>query len=194
MAQHAEELAHSQADPVARVASDLRTNLPQFLFLARAPASDRSRLPYNPPTDALRSEVKAAIHERAVQDIARQLFAFPTPRHSDYKTYSNHPQRSMGVQMANGSVAYPDIVVVQHPENYTKILAEVETSETVTEDVGRYEWLPYAHLAPLYLYVPVGCAQAAKRICKKLKIPIVGLRTWRYVLGYEELEVTPIST
>jgi hypothetical protein len=95
----------------------------------------------------------------------------------------------MGVEMENGLVAYPDIVVVQHPENNCRIVAEVETNETVNEAVARWEWLPYAELAPLYLYVPVGKGDDAQNLCRQLEIPVVGIRTWRYIAGYEEPEI-----
>lgn len=139
-------------------------------------------------------EARIALHQRAVQDIARQRFAFPTPRYRDFKTYTNVPQHSMGVATSGGAVAYPDIVVVQHPENYAKILGEVETGETVTEDVARRQWLPFARLAPLYLYVPVGEGDHARRLCQRLKVPLVGIRTWRYVVGMEQLEINDYYT
>lgn len=144
---------------------------------------------YEPPTAARRSEARALTHQQALRDIARLRFNYPTNRYRDYRTYLNHPQRTMGVQMPDGSVAYPDIVVVQAPENYTKIVAQVETAETVDEEVARHEWLPYSQLAPLYLYVPVGKGDEALAICRRLDVPVAGIRTWRYVVGYDEIEI-----
>jgi hypothetical protein len=95
----------------------------------------------------------------------------------------------MGVQMAGNLVAYPDIVVVQHPENNTKIVAEVETNETVREAVARSEWLPYSDLAPLYLYVPVGKGDETLALCRRLNVLVVGVRTWRYIAGYDDPEI-----
>ncbi len=189
MAEDSQQSDH-QTDPVARFAEGLRANLPKTLLLARGPrpAPGQPRV-YKPPTYTLRSEARQAIHDKALQDIARLRFAFPIAKHRDFKTYVNHPQRTMGVQMADSLVAYPDIVVVQHPENYTKIVAEIETNETVREDVARFEWLPYADLAPLYLYVPVGKGDEALSLCRRLGIRVVGIRTWRYVVGYEEIEI-----
>src|SRR3990172_13092598 len=182
----------ADGDPVGRAASKLMGNLPKSLLLAQvlgpSPPAGQPRA-YVPPTAALRSEARETIHARAVVDIARARFAFPTEKYRDYKTYANHPQRSMGVQMADGSVAYPDIVVVQHPENNAKIVAEVETNETVREAVARYEWLPYSELAPLYLYVPVGKGDEALSLCRRLDVAVVGIRTWRYVTGYDEVEI-----
>jgi hypothetical protein len=144
---------------------------------------------YTPPTQSLRSEAREALHLRAVQGIARVRFAFPTAKYRDYKTYINHPTRTMGVLLENGLVAYPDIVVVQHPENFVKIVAEVETHETVREEVARHEWLPYAKVAPLYLYVPVGRAEQALDLCRRVGVPVVGIRTYRYIGGYEDPEI-----
>ncbi|HUF52503.1 MAG TPA: hypothetical protein VMR52_01865 [Dehalococcoidia bacterium] len=155
-----------------------------------APPAAGQPAAYIPPTYALRTESRELIHERAVKDIARLRFGFPTEKYPDYKTYVNHPQRAMGVELANGQVAYPDVVTVQHPENFCKIVAEVETNETVREAVAAYEWLPYSDLAPMYLYVPVGKADEALGLCKQLGIPVVGIRTWRYIAGYDDPEIT----
>lgn len=142
---------------------------------------------------AVRGGARELIHTRAVQDIARARFAFPTEKYRHYKTYVNHPEPTMGVRLPSGHAVYPDIVVVEDPENYVKMLAQVETADTVNLESGR-GWLTFAKLGPLYLFVPVGYADAARRISKELRIPSVGLRTWRYVVGYNEIEITDIST
>ena len=184
------ETEQPEPDAVARAATSLRAGLPQFLLLGSAarPAPGQPR-PYEPRIATL-SEARTAAHLRAVKDIAEARFGFPTDKHRDYKTYTNVPKRTMGVAMLNGSVvAYPDIVVVQDPENYAKILGEVETTETVNERTAERRWHPFADLAPLYLYVPVGDADQALKLCRQLQVPIVGVRTWRYAVGVEEIEV-----
>ncbi len=140
-----------------------------------------------------RTITREALHERAVQDIAKARFAFPNERYPYYKTYVNHPERTMGVRTERGRVVYPDIVVVQDPENIVQMLGEVETTETVNEDEA-HEWKLFAELAPLYLYVPVGLAEEAQRLCKKLHIPVVGIRTWRYITGMDEIEINDFFT
>jgi len=190
-----EEEAEPKPDAVARVATSLRSHLPQFLLLGSTvrPAPDQPR-PYEPRVATL-SEARAAAHVRALKDIAGTRFGFPTDKHRDYKTYTNIPKRTMGVAMLDGNaVAYPDIVVVQDPENYAKILGEVETAETVNEQTAERRWRPFAELAPLYLYVPVGDADHALKLCRQLHVPIVGIRTWRYAVGVEEIEVNDIYT
>ena len=148
-----------------------------------------SPTPYSPPVPHRRSEMDTALHLRALQRIARLRFDFPTEEHRDFKTYLNQPRRTMGVRMPGGFVAYPDIVVVQSPENNTKIVAQVETAETVSEDTAFYVWGPYAELAPLYVYVPVGAGDEALALCRRLDIPVVGIRTWRFIVGYDEIEI-----
>ena len=139
-----------------------------------------------------RGEVQEAIHQKAAQDIAKARFGFPTEAYPHFKTYVNHPGNTMGVRMPDGLPVYPDIVVVEDPENYTEIIGEVETSETVTEEEAEKEWIPFSALAPLYLFVPTGLGDEAMRIVRKLKVPIVGLRTWRYSVGYKELEIVSL--
>jgi len=179
-------------EPADRAAAGIKENLPSSLLLAEVvgpPPAAGQPTAYVPPTRALRTESRQLIHDRALKDIARLRFGFPTEKYRDYKTYVNHPARAMGVELPNGQVAYPDIVVVQHPENFAKIVAEVETNETVREAVAQYEWMPYADLAPLYLYVPVGKGDEALSLCRQFDIPVVGIRTWRYLAGYEEPEI-----
>ena len=179
-------------DAIGKVSANLRASLPPALLLSQmlGPAPPPGQLrAYVPPTAALRSEARDLLHQKALRDIVRLRFGFPTEKYRDYKTYVNVPQRSMGVQLNSNAVAYPDIIVVQHPENNTKIVAEVETNETVREAVARFEWLPYSELAPLYLYVPVGKGDETLKLCRQLDIPVVGVRTWRYIAGYDDPEI-----
>jgi hypothetical protein len=175
-------------DPVSRTTEVLRANLPQYLLLGKARPPGQPR-PYDPSTASL-SEMRATAHAKAVVDIAKARFAFPTERHRHFKTYTNVPKHSMGVAMENDLVAYPDIVVVQDPENFAKIIGEVETAETVNEGSARGRWRPFAELAPLYLYVPVGRADEAQRLARRWGVELVGIRTWRYAVGLEEIEIT----
>ncbi len=186
-AEDAKDSEETKADPVARFTAGLRAGLPQFLLLGRLRPPGQPR-PYEPRLATL-SESRAAAHVRAVKDITEARFGFPTDRYRDYKTYSNIPQRSMGVAMPDGAVAYPDIIVVQDPENYAKIIGEVATAETVSEKVALRRWRPFAELAPLYLYVPVGEGDQTRKLCRDLKVPVVGIRTWRYAVGVDAIEI-----
>lgn len=188
MGQETEEKEEPDADPVARFASGLRSSLPQYLLLGQTRPPPGQPRAYEPRIATL-SEARAAAHTRAVKEIAEARFGFPTERYRDYKTYTNVPTRTMGVAMPDNVVAYPDIVVVQDPENYAKILGEVETAETMNESSALRRWLPFAELAPLYLYVPVGFGDRARELCRDFKASVVGIRTWRYAVGVEEIEI-----
>lgn len=133
------------------------------------------------------------LHERLVQDVAQARFEFPTPELPSYRTFVNVPEVTLPVQSESGTEPAPDIVVVDTPGNFLKMLASVETSDTVTEERGRTIWAPFAKLrnAAFYLYVPVGYGAIAKKICKELKIDVYGFRTWRYTP--QGLEVNDIS-
>ncbi len=190
MAQETEQRDEPQEqprDPIQRLAAGLKASLPQRLLVSELAPPGKPR-PYEPRVTVL-SEARSALHLRALNDIVRERFGFPTPEHRDFKTYANVPQRTMGVAMPDGAVAYPDIVVVQDPENYAKILGEVETAETVSDNTARYRWLPFARLAPLYLYVPVGSGDDAHRLAKEFGVELVGIRTWRYSTGVEQIEI-----
>ena len=130
---------------------------------------------------------------RALQEIARERFAFPNERYPYLKTFVNDPERTMGVAV-DREVLYPDIVVLQWPEKITQMVAQVEGRGTVTEQQALDAWLPYSLAGPLYLFVPVGYGREAKRLCRRFRIHIVGLRTWRYMVGYRDLEITDIET
>ena len=133
------------------------------------------------------------LHERAVQDIALARFEFPTPELAGYRTFVNVPEVTLPVKDEDGNETKPDIVVVDTPGNILKILAQVETGDSVTEERARDVWVPSSRLpdAAFYLFVPVGYGGAAKRICKSLGIDVDGYRTWRYVP--QGLEINDIS-
>ena len=133
------------------------------------------------------------LHERAVQDIAQARFEFPTPELASYRSYVNVPEAMVLVTSEAGDELKPDIAVVDTPGNVLKILAHVETGDTVTEESAKENWLPFSELpgAAFYLYVPVGYGATAKRICKKLGIDVYGFRTWRYVP--QGVEINEIS-
>jgi len=192
MAEETAQVADDSTDPVDRALADLKQGLPAGVLLSQvvgpAPAPGEP-VAYVPPTYAARTESRQLQHDKALKDIVRLRFGFPTEKYRDYKTFVNHPARSMGVALPDGRVAYPDIVVVQHPENNTRVLAEVETNETVREAVARFEWLPYSELGPLYLYVPTGKGDEALSLCRQVGASVVGIRTWRYIAGYDDPEI-----
>jgi hypothetical protein len=148
----------------------------------------QTTLPTVPPR-----ETRERLRLRALQEIARERFGFPNERHPHLKTFVNQPERTMGVTV-DSDVLYPDIVVLRSPEKITQMVAQVEAASAVTEQRAMDEWLPYSLAGPLYLFVPVGYAREAKRICRRFRIAVVGLRTWRYMVGFRDLEITDIET
>ena len=132
-------------------------------------------------------------HDRAVRDIAAARFEFPTREYPNFRTFVNEPQPEMGVRGLEGEALYPDIVVVEQPRNVVRIIAEVETAQTVTEEEAEREWKLFSELCEaFYLYVPAGWSDEAKRICKKLRIRVAGLRTWRHILGADQIDITDV--
>jgi len=133
------------------------------------------------------------LHMRAVQDVAQARFEFPTNEQPSLRTFVNIPEKTLAVTDTDGAELIPDIVVVDTPGNILKILAAVETLETITEERATEAWLPFSKLpeAAFYLYVPVGSGGAAKKIAKSLGIDIYGYRTWRYVP--QGIEINEIS-
>ncbi len=133
------------------------------------------------------------LRQRAVQDVAKARFEFPTPELASYRTFVNVPEVTLPVKDPNGNEYTPDIVVVDTPGNILKIVAQVETGDLVTEERAKEVWAPLAKLgdSAFYLYVPVGYGGLAKKICKKLRIHVYGFRTWRYVP--QGLEINDVS-
>jgi hypothetical protein len=50
--------------------------------------------------------------------------------------------------------AFPDIVVVRVPGKWLKMMAEVETADTVNDESALTEWLPYSKVGDLYSTSP----------------------------------------
>jgi len=76
-----------------------------------------------------------------------------------------------------------------------RILAAVETADTVTDEQAAGRWLPFSRVpdAIFCLYVPSGFAAEARRLLKRHRIKKAGLRTWRYVTGLDALDITDID-
>ncbi len=120
---------------------------------------------------------------KAVREVADARFKFPTPEFAAYRTHINVPEISMAVQVGKEEIV-PSIVVVEKTSTgHTTLVmtAEVCSTEMVNEGVGKQVWARIASVPDqvFYLYVPVGLGAEAKRICRRLKIEVAGVRTWR---------------
>ena len=138
---------------------------------------------------------KEEAHLRVARDIAAHRLSFPTPEFPAFRTHLNVPEPALVIRTTDGHELAPDIVVAEFPRNVPKILAEVETVDTVTEEQAETKWRPCSQVpgTTFCLYVPSGYGSQARAILKKLKIKKVGLRTWRYVAGQEALDITELD-
>lgn len=135
-----------------------------------------------------------ADQDKAVHDIAARRFNFPSPDYPTYKTYTNRPERQIGVRLDDGSLAFPDIVVVDR-DTAVRLIGEVETHRSMREqdDPALVEkWSTLAGLADLYLFVPLDYVDRARRLIRKHRIKVAGLRTWRYIAGQDLIDITDI--
>jgi len=123
-------------------------------------------------------------HHGAVADIAKLKFPFPSAEHPDLETIVNEPEPRMSVGKVDGKDLFPDIVVIGRPGQWLRLMAEVETEDTVNEESAQTEWLPYSKQGDLLIYVPTGCVPETKRLCKRFGIRPKGIRTWRYLPVY----------
>ena len=119
-------------------------------------------------------------HDATVAEIATLKFPYPDDEHPDLETLLNEPEPSIAVGEWEGAALYPDIVVVRRPGQWLQLMAEVETVDTVNDESAEKRWLPYSKVGDLLLYVPAGCVQEAKRICKRHAVAYKGIRTWRF--------------
>ena len=120
--------------------------------------------------------------ERTVREIADTRYRFPDGAQPDLRTYVNLPQPLMALEFygAGGEKVFPDIVVTRYPGNYPVMVAQVETSETLSRDQAKYVWARLENeQAPLDLYVPAGLAARAKDYARAAGIKHLRLRTWR---------------
>lgn len=130
-------------------------------------------------------------HLHAVQNIADQLFPFPTPEHPHLRTLVNVPEVAQKIFTNYGNELTPDIVVLQWPEKLPVMVAEVATEDMLTDEKAVNTWSVEARLdgVRFFLYVPAGHAKQAKTLLKKHGIKNVGLRTWRNITGLKTLDI-----
>jgi len=120
-------------------------------------------------------------HDKIVGLIAKIRFGFPTSEHPDWKTYTNHPDQTMGVTKRDSTVVYPDIIAVKKPENNLEMIGEVETPATVNDEEASREWASYASLGTaFFLYVPNDLVANTKELLTKHRVEVSGIRGYYY--------------
>ncbi|MEX2080862.1 MAG: hypothetical protein WEC33_04535 [Dehalococcoidia bacterium] len=119
-------------------------------------------------------------HDATVAEIAKVKFPFPNEEFPDLETIVNEPTPRISIGTDGTGELYPDIVVVKKPGQWLRLIAEVATEETMTDEAAKGEWKQFGELGELYLYVPTGCGKKAKDLCRKHGVKVKGIRTWRY--------------
>jgi len=116
-----------------------------------------------------------------VNTIAADRFAFPNDDNPNFRTYVNLPEPQMAVEIQGGvDKLLPDILVLDRPGGRPKMVAQVESRETLSREQAKYVWsqLQFDD-APLLLYVPAGLAAQAKDYARAAGIKNTRIRTWR---------------
>ena len=134
-------------------------------------------------------------HALAVQNIAEQLFPYPTPEYPHFRTFVNEPETVQKIFTNYGNELAPDIVVLQWPEKLPVMVAEVVTPDMITRENAENVWAVESRLAGVrfFLYVPAGHAKDAKKLLKDAKIKDVALRTWRNITGLRTIDINTLS-
>lgn len=141
-----------------------------------------------------RFQWRDADQDKAVRDIAAARFNFPSPTNPTLKTFTNRPERQIGVRLATGDLAFPDIVAVDR-DTAVKLIGEIESARSIRETPAARlaeKWAALAGLSELYLFVPLMAVDQVKRIMKQYGVPKVKLRGWRYIAGQDLLDLSDL--
>ncbi len=139
---------------------------------------------------------KVEMRKRIARIIAATRFPFiDQTTWGDLKTVVNDEPR-FGVEGLDG-VVYPSIAILR-PDGGLQEVGEVEMEDSVTEvQVPKWRLLSEKtgmgrKVKKLYIYVPEGLEDVAKRLLEENGIEYAGLRTWAIREG--QLALTPIVT
>ncbi len=136
-----------------------------------------------------------AVEERTAAQIAHQRFSYPTSAEPDWKTYTNLPDRTLGVRDGSGALVFPDIVVIDSKTTEVNIVAEVETGRSLDEAQDLPEkWRAFASVGPLYLFVPMTYLDKARAKVRTAGVKLAGLRAWRYMAGMDFTEIVDVRS
>ena len=135
--------------------------------------------------------------EKAVGDIAKVRFDFPDTNNPTLKTFTHRPARQVGVRIDENAreMAFPDIVVLEDPSNEVKMIGEVETHRALRETPEADlvdKWKTFAGLGALYLFIPLMRVDEVRRILKRNKVDVAGLRSWRYIAGQNLIDIRDV--
>jgi len=116
-----------------------------------------------------------------VNTIAEERFNYPNDQHPDFRTYVNLPEPQLAIEVqGGGEKLLPDIVVIDRPGGRPRLIAQVESRETLSREQAEYVWSQLQlDDTPLLLYVPAGLAAQAKDYARAVGIKNARIRTWR---------------
>ncbi len=129
------------------------------------------------------------VQNKAVQDIARSRFAYPSTDEPALKTYVNRPDHTIGVRTPTGDLLFPDIVVLDAATTEVQMLGEVETANSLRKADIVDKWRAFVGTGRLLLFVPLSEVDRARQMLKSFELPIAGLRGWKHNLGQQIVEV-----
>jgi NAD-dependent dihydropyrimidine dehydrogenase PreA subunit len=116
-----------------------------------------------------------------VNSIAADRFDYPNDENPTFRTYVNLPEPQLAIELqGGGEKLLPDIVVLDKPGGRPKLVAQVESRETLSREQAEYVWSQLQlDDTPLLLYVPAGLAAQAKDYARAAGIKNARFRTWR---------------
>lgn len=116
-----------------------------------------------------------------VNSIAADRFDYPNEENPDFRTYVNLPEPKLAIEVqGGGEKLLPDIVVLDRPGGRPRLVAQVESRETLSREQAEYVWSQLQlDDTPLLLYVPAGLAAQAKDYARAAGIKNARFRTWR---------------
>jgi ferredoxin len=135
------------------------------------------------PTDWRRSEESRRLEiESVIEQIALNSFAYPNNEYPSLKTFINLPNPELGIEIVGGlgGRIYPDIIVAEQPSNYPRLIAQIESAETVTREQAERVWARLDNQeSTTYIFVPTGYAARAKDYARVTGIKNIQIRTWK---------------
>lgn len=131
-------------------------------------------------------------HVATVEAIAKKVYPFPNEQTPNRDVVVNVPIAKMAVGQADGKDLFPDLVILRRPGAWLHEIAVVEMTDTVNDASALQRWKPLSTCGALYIYVPAGLVSEAKKVLKRNKIRVAGIRTWRFrpVWGVDVAEAT----
>jgi len=131
-------------------------------------------------------------HVGTVEAIAHKMYPFPNEEYPDRDVVVNVPVAKMAAGQANGKDIFPDLIVLRRPGAWLHEIAAVEMHDTVNDASALERWKPMSTCGALYVYVPAGMVNEARKLLKRHSIHVAGIRTWRFrpVWGVDVSEVS----